>query len=184
LAQILNQILKSEIPNQKSKIPNPEAPMLRKLLSSLIPSKPTRKRTPGFFIRSRRPAKSPARPEACPFCSLADGLLDSGLDHLQLTEGLLEHWGSLTRRERQVALLLLRDLNYDQIAKYLTISRETVKTHTHHILEKFGVNSARELRHAIQSPGLLAAKKSETLSIEDEQVLDREFKPKSSDHVS
>ena len=141
--------------------------MLRTLLN-IFHFKHSRKRTPGFFIRLRRPAKSPARPEACPFCSLADGLLDSGLDHLQLTEGLLEHWGSLTRRERQVALLLLRDLNYDQIAKYLTISRETVKTHTHHILEKFGVNSARELRHAIQSPGILAAKKSEKPSIQDE----------------
>jgi two-component system nitrate/nitrite response regulator NarL len=42
----------------------------------------------------------------------------------------------LTHRERDVALLLERNLSNDEIARKLGITRGTVKIHVHHIFVK------------------------------------------------
>ena len=49
--------------------------------------------------------------------------------------------GKLTRREREVALLVARGLTNRQIASELTISERTVTTHVDRILRKLGVTS-------------------------------------------
>lgn len=49
----------------------------------------------------------------------------------------------LTRREREVALLLAHDLSNREIARQLGIEIATVKHHVHNILEKLEVNRRR-----------------------------------------
>jgi PAS domain S-box-containing protein len=52
---------------------------------------------------------------------------------------------TLTRREQQVAALLIRGLSNDQIAEQLTISVATVRVHVEHILAKLGVHSRAQV---------------------------------------
>ena len=51
--------------------------------------------------------------------------------------------------ERDVLPHLARGLNADAIAKALTLSRETVRTHIKHIYQKTGINSQQELLRMI-----------------------------------
>ncbi len=55
----------------------------------------------------------------------------------------------LSRREREIALLLCRGKSYRQIADMLFISRHTVRNHCHNIFEKCGVSSRYELSQAV-----------------------------------
>ena len=52
---------------------------------------------------------------------------------------------TLTLREREVYDLMIRGLKNREIAKLLFIEASTVKAHTHHIYEKFGVHSRTAL---------------------------------------
>jgi DNA-binding NarL/FixJ family response regulator len=56
----------------------------------------------------------------------------------------------LTRREREVALLLVHDLSNREIARQLGIEIATVKHHVHNILEKLEVNRRSEAAARIQ----------------------------------
>lgn len=63
-----------------------------------------------------------------------------------LDDLLQQEFGSrLTRREYEVFLYRLRGHSDSEIAADLMISQSTVKTHTEHIREKFGVQSVREI---------------------------------------
>lgn len=55
-------------------------------------------------------------------------------------------WESLTPRERQVTALTCLGYKNSEIANYLTISVNTVRSHTRSILEKYQVSSKAELR--------------------------------------
>ena len=48
---------------------------------------------------------------------------------------------ALTRREREVAMLVAQELTNGQIAEELVISERTVATHVHKILEKLNLRS-------------------------------------------
>ncbi|HEV3035048.1 MAG TPA: response regulator transcription factor [Solirubrobacteraceae bacterium] len=48
---------------------------------------------------------------------------------------------SVTKREQEILLLMGKGLSSTQIGKELDISSSTVKTHSHNLLKKFGVNS-------------------------------------------
>src|SRR3712207_1731366 len=48
---------------------------------------------------------------------------------------------ALTRREREVAMLVARELTNRRIAEELVISERTVATHVHKILEKLNLRS-------------------------------------------
>jgi DNA-binding NarL/FixJ family response regulator len=48
---------------------------------------------------------------------------------------------TLTPREREVAMLVARELTNRQVAKELVISERTVATHVHNILEKLNLHS-------------------------------------------
>jgi DNA-binding NarL/FixJ family response regulator len=52
---------------------------------------------------------------------------------------------TLTPREREVYDLMIQGLKNREIAKLLFIEESTVKAHTHHIYEKFGVHSRTAL---------------------------------------
>ena len=52
----------------------------------------------------------------------------------------------LTPREEEIALALLAGETPKQIAARLWIGRETVKTHTRHLLAKAGYSSIAEMR--------------------------------------
>jgi DNA-binding NarL/FixJ family response regulator len=52
---------------------------------------------------------------------------------------------SLTRREKQVLVLLGRGWKNADIARELQVSTETVRTHAQHVYRKLGVRSRKEL---------------------------------------
>jgi DNA-binding NarL/FixJ family response regulator len=58
-------------------------------------------------------------------------------------------WRSLSPREQQIAALVCRGYTNSQIAAQLVISMPTVKTHVHHVLEKFDVRNRDELRQVL-----------------------------------
>jgi DNA-binding NarL/FixJ family response regulator len=71
---------------------------------------------------------------------------DSGV-YLSLPESLAE---SLTRREKEILLLVLNDLTSKQIAEKLSISDRTVSKHRENIYHKLGVNSSDEILPILQ----------------------------------
>lgn len=71
---------------------------------------------------------------------------DSGA-YLQLPEPLIEH---LTRREREILLLVLNELTSKQIGEKLGISDRTVSKHRENIYHKLGVNSTDEILPLLQ----------------------------------
>ena len=56
----------------------------------------------------------------------------------------IEDSSLLTQREKEILKLLARGLRYKEIAAELTISIDTVRTHTRHIYEKLQVQSRIE----------------------------------------
>ena len=56
----------------------------------------------------------------------------------------------LTKREKEVTKLLLSGLSYEDVAKQLFITLETVKTHVNNIYKKSGVGSKIELSNLVQ----------------------------------
>jgi NarL family two-component system response regulator LiaR len=61
----------------------------------------------------------------------------------------------LTKREREVLVLLVEGLNNTQIAARLYVSAATVKTHVGHILSKLGVSSRTEAAAVAVRSGLI-----------------------------
>jgi DNA-binding CsgD family transcriptional regulator len=73
-------------------------------------------------------------------------LLSAGLAQRSIHNEIWQHWESLTPRERDVAAWACLNKTNRQIGACLHISVETVKTHIHNILIKFGLHSKAELR--------------------------------------
>lgn len=63
---------------------------------------------------------------------------------------------ALTRREREVALLLARGYSDRQVADALSISVSTAGVHVHHILEKLGLRSRHQVAAWAVAQGLLS----------------------------
>ena len=76
-------------------------------------------------------------------------MVAAGLKQYLLREKLKPKWQSLTRREKDVARLIDKGFTNDQIAKRLSLSPETIKTHVARILLKFGVRKKSDLRHML-----------------------------------
>jgi len=57
-----------------------------------------------------------------------------------------ENYHSLTRREREVLTLIAAGQSNRQMAEYLVVSPETVKTHVRHVLGKLGVARKAEIQ--------------------------------------
>jgi DNA-binding NarL/FixJ family response regulator len=56
-----------------------------------------------------------------------------------------ERWGSLSKRERQIAELVLQGLRYKDVAESLHISEHTVRNHLRNIFSKLRIASRVEL---------------------------------------
>lgn len=76
-------------------------------------------------------------------------MVAAGLKQYILREKMKQKWASLTRREKDVARLIRRGMTNDQIAKRLSLSPETIKTHVANILLKFGVRKKSDLHHML-----------------------------------
>lgn len=68
-------------------------------------------------------------------------LLAALVEHSSERDDALEKLSSLTRREREVLMLLGDGFDKDAVARMLFISPHTARTHVHNILTKLGVRS-------------------------------------------
>lgn len=57
----------------------------------------------------------------------------------------LEQWKSLTKREKEVSLLIAQFHTNKEIAEILNITEKTVEHHVSHILNKLSLCSRREI---------------------------------------
>jgi RNA polymerase sigma factor (sigma-70 family) len=86
--------------------------------------------------------------------SLAADLITHGLEREVLRARTEQALAELTPREREVAWLAARGHTNRQIARALVISEETVKTHVHNALTKFGLRRKSDLRLLLLDLGL------------------------------
>jgi DNA-binding CsgD family transcriptional regulator len=87
-----------------------------------------------------------AERESRPIEQIAAELLSQALARRQAAEASLPRWESLSPREQQVAALVCLHLTDLEIASYLGISPETVKSHVQGIFTKFNLHRRSELR--------------------------------------
>ena len=62
------------------------------------------------------------------------------------------HDRGLTRRQREIAALIVQGLSNKQIASRLSIEQATVKNHVHNILSKLGVSHREEVVSFVRTP--------------------------------
>lgn len=86
--------------------------------------------------------------------SLASDLITHGLEREVLRARTEQALAELTPREREVAWLAARGHTNREIARALVISEETVKTHVHNALSKFGLRKKSDLRLLLLDLGL------------------------------
>ena len=86
--------------------------------------------------------------------SLANDLINHGLEREVLRARTEQALAELTPREREVTWLAARGHTNRQIAGALVISEETVKTHVHNALTKFGLRKKSDLRLLLLDLGL------------------------------
>jgi len=72
-------------------------------------------------------------------------LLNQALLQQEAADELWQRWQSLSPREQQVAALASLGYSNAEIARFLAVSIDTVKTHVSSILVKFGIRSRKEL---------------------------------------
>ncbi len=78
-----------------------------------------------------------------------EDLLSLGMELMQDKDDLAAVWDALSPREQQVVALTCLGYPSYEIADMLSISYETVRTHSKHIYAKFGLNR-KELRRALK----------------------------------
>ena len=90
-----------------------------------------------------------AQLERRPEEDVAADLLGFALVQRQAAEEDLARWRGLSPREQEVAALICFGLTNAEIAGQLVISIETVKSHVHNVLEKFGLRRKGDLRQEL-----------------------------------
>lgn len=70
------------------------------------------------------------------------------------TRNLILKKSNLTKREKEIYLLLLENLMYKEIAERLFVSHSTVKFHVRNIYEKLDVKNKKDLKNLTSSPSL------------------------------
>ena len=100
--------------------------------------------------RLRRAARARARPPEM----LVNDILERGLEQETLRVHAEHALASLTPREQEVTWLAARGQTNRQIAGTLVISSETVKSHIHNVLVKFGLRSKSDLRLLLLDLGI------------------------------
>lgn len=87
--------------------------------------------------------------EGQPLDAVIDDLLHRALSERLVALAHLPRWQTLTPREQQTAALACLGYTNQEIAAYMVISPNTVRTHMRHILHKFEANSKTELREML-----------------------------------
>jgi DNA-binding CsgD family transcriptional regulator len=108
--------------------------------------------TPSVFYFDDRTLDSLARlaqHQGCSCEQIAAELLRQALARRHSAETSLRAWSSLTPREQQVAALVCSYFTNQEIASYLGISPETVKSHIQSVFHKFNLRRRTELRLAL-----------------------------------
>ncbi len=82
---------------------------------------------------------------------LAADLLSEALMRRQNEEHKLEHWRSLSPREQEIVALVCLDYTNRQIADWLVLSPETVKTHVANVLRKYNLRRRADLRQYLDN---------------------------------
>src|SRR5688572_22485551 len=90
-----------------------------------------------------------AQHEGRPEQEFTSDLVAAGLKQYFLREKLKPKWQSLTPREKDIARLIHKGFTNEQMAKRLSLSPETIKTHVANVLLKFGVKRKSDLRHML-----------------------------------
>lgn len=90
-----------------------------------------------------------ARKETLSETELAADLLADSLNRLQADHQLWQKWQVLTPRQQEVAALICLGYTNQEIARRLTISPETVKTHVRNVLYKFNLHRKTDLQRAL-----------------------------------
>ncbi len=80
---------------------------------------------------------------------VADRVLNDALQDIEFQQENQRRWQRLSPREKDVAALICLHYTTRQIAAFLGISPETVKTHAEHILKKFDVPNREVLRETL-----------------------------------
>jgi len=113
----------------------------------------------GFLRRQSEPRR--ARPHFARALELAEAsgavrLAEEASQELEAAGGRRlrnKHPDELTPQESRVAALAGEGLSNEQIARAMVVSVKTVETHLHHVYDKLGISSRRELiRRATQAP--------------------------------
>ena len=81
--------------------------------------------------------------ELCPFCDQRIEVWHSDASFYELQESRLVFFEKLTERERDVMRYLRTSLSPHEIARALSVSVNTVKTHQRNIYRKLGVTNRR-----------------------------------------
>ncbi len=76
---------------------------------------------------------------------ITNELIRQALYDQHVAENSLQIWQQLTQREREITALIWLKLTNPEIARRLSISPNTVKTHVKNILNKFNVHSKKEV---------------------------------------
>lgn len=84
-------------------------------------------------------------------------LLAALVEHSSERDEALEKLSSLTRREREVLMLLGDGCDKDAVARMLFISPHTARTHVHNILAKLGVRSQLQAAAFARDPEVARA---------------------------
>jgi DNA-binding CsgD family transcriptional regulator len=107
--------------------------------------------------RALRLVEALAAEQGRPSETVLEELLAAALDMRRARLAPPPAWRALTRREREVILLLLQDCSDRRIARALHIDPETVRTHVRNILRKYGVRTRADLRRRVREEGEPAA---------------------------
>jgi len=91
-----------------------------------------------------------AEREGRPEPEIVTQLLVAGLQKYYSRMEVMSKWESLSPRQKEVAIFIEKGMTNEEIAKRLSISNETIKTHVANILRKFNVNEKSEVRHMLR----------------------------------
>jgi DNA-binding NarL/FixJ family response regulator len=122
---------------------------IRKWFLSLIGLRTdTRSRSPkntNVRLQLSQIAEREGRPEP----EIVTQLLVAGLQKYYSRQEIMPKWESLSTRQKEVAILIEKGMTNEEIAKRLSVSNETIKTHVAAILRKFKVHDKSEVRRML-----------------------------------
>lgn len=123
--------------------------VIQKLASDLGLIRPSSKNTFELDAEVHQALRLIADREQRPENELAADLLSQAITRRQMAEAELERWRQLSRREQEVVALCCLGYSNYEVARRLSISQATVKSHIRSAIQKFGFQSKAELLRSL-----------------------------------